>query len=403
MSASSLLWVLLFVSIFVGFALEMLWGAFQTLQIVLAMTLLAIKMPANVIVVFRGFSDVINLDVVDKQTLYDFTFGRFVPPEVLESDHTNFRVLTASSSSSSTVETLGYAQSNVTRDILLAVLAVISLLVLTALVLIVKKYWYNKLHPSLKRLFDSVKAFLMWDKILTWTTETYQSMAIGSLHAVKKLTASSFLALKIIVPIEIVYLIVWPALIFSILYRNRSNLTHHRIRESIGSLYMQLNTEKQSCLHFTMFNLYRRLIFALIINFNNFYTFLQLATFTFNGLVLITYIYNWWPMESTLFNVLAVFNESMLVVMGYQMYLFTDFVPDPETRFLFGKTLLWLVYFDIGANLVCLGLVIRERSTRWLKKQFLLLKHKIAMDHIKALRVQQLKDKEIEASILPVM
>ncbi len=96
-------------SIFFGFALEMLWGAFQTLQIVLAMPLLAIKMPANVIVVFRGFSNVINLDVVDKQTLYDFTFGRFVPTEVLESDHSNFRLLTASSSSSSTVETLGYA------------------------------------------------------------------------------------------------------------------------------------------------------------------------------------------------------------------------------------------------------------------------------------------------------
>lgn len=130
-------------------------------------------MPANVIVVFRGFSNVINLDVVDEQTLYDFTFGRFVPTEVLESDQPNFRLLTASSSSSSTVETLGYAQSNITRDILLAVLAVSSLLSLIALVLLVQKYCYKKLHPILKRFFDSIKAFLMWDKILTWTTETY--------------------------------------------------------------------------------------------------------------------------------------------------------------------------------------------------------------------------------------
>ena len=85
-SASSLLWSLFVLSIFFGFALEMLWGAFQTLQIVLAMPLLAIKIPANVIVVFRGFSDVINLDVIDKQTIYDFTFGRFVPNKILESD-----------------------------------------------------------------------------------------------------------------------------------------------------------------------------------------------------------------------------------------------------------------------------------------------------------------------------
>ena len=50
------------------------------------MPLLAVEMPANVIVVFRGFSDVINLDILDKQTVYDFTFGRFVPNQILESD-----------------------------------------------------------------------------------------------------------------------------------------------------------------------------------------------------------------------------------------------------------------------------------------------------------------------------
>ena len=55
----------------------MLWGAFQTLQIVLATPLLIVKMPANVIVVLREFTDVINVDVIDKQALYDFTFGRF--------------------------------------------------------------------------------------------------------------------------------------------------------------------------------------------------------------------------------------------------------------------------------------------------------------------------------------
>ena len=83
------------VSIFFGFALEMLWGAFQTLQIVLATPLLTVQIPANVIVVFRGFSDVINVDVIDKQALYDFTFGRFVPEKIIESDKSTFRMLSA--------------------------------------------------------------------------------------------------------------------------------------------------------------------------------------------------------------------------------------------------------------------------------------------------------------------
>lgn len=83
------------VSIFFGFALEMLWGAFQTLQIVLATPLLTVQMPANVIVVFRGFSDVINVDVIDKQALYDFTFGRFMPERIIESDQSTYRMLSA--------------------------------------------------------------------------------------------------------------------------------------------------------------------------------------------------------------------------------------------------------------------------------------------------------------------
>ena len=202
------------------------------------MPLLAIKMPANVIVVFRGFSDVINLDVIDKQTIYDFTFERFVPDKILENDDSNLRKLSASSSGSSTVETLGYAQSNLTRDILLALLAVSVFFVLISLVLLLQKFIYNKLPAFMKRLFDSIKAFLMWDKILSWTTETYQSMAIGSLYAVKKLTRSSFVALKIIFSLEIIYLVLWPAVIYTILYRNRLFLAHHKIRESIGSLYM---------------------------------------------------------------------------------------------------------------------------------------------------------------------
>jgi hypothetical protein len=92
--ASSLLWILIIVSLFANFALEMLWGAFQTLQVVLATPFLAIFMPANVIVVFSGFSDVINLDLVDKQALYDLTFGRFVPNKILENGK-SLRILTA--------------------------------------------------------------------------------------------------------------------------------------------------------------------------------------------------------------------------------------------------------------------------------------------------------------------
>ena len=81
-------------------------------------------------------------------------------------------------------------------------------------------------------------------------------------------------------------------------------------------------------------------------------------------------------MDSKLYNGLAIFNECMLVFMGYQMYLFTDYVSAPEKRYQLGKHLLWLVYFDIGLNLVVLGIDIVLKTMHWIKRFFLLRKHR---------------------------
>ena len=165
------------------------------------MPLLAVGMPANVIVVFRGLSDVINLDILDKQTLYNFTFGRFVPNQILEGDQSQRRILRSKSTSASAILNLGYAQQNAMRDLLVAGLVVMTLLVLISLVLLVRKLYYNKLPFHLKRTLDSIRFFFMWDKVLSWTTETYLSIAIGTLYAVKTLNMTSNLVLKITIPL----------------------------------------------------------------------------------------------------------------------------------------------------------------------------------------------------------
>ena len=166
----------------------------------------------------------------------------------------------------------------------------------------------------------------MWSVILRYSTQTYLSMAIGALIAVKTLNDSS-ITRKITIPVQIIYLITWPALIFAILYRNRTVLAHPRIKASIGTLYMQFDTMKNSVLHFTMSFLYRRLIFAVLICHDDYSVVLQLIPFLFSGILLLAYILWWQPMESTLFNFLAALNEAMLLIMGYLMYTLTEYVP----------------------------------------------------------------------------
>jgi hypothetical protein len=65
------MWVYIACSIVFSFALGMLWSTFQTVQILTALPLLAIKVPANVIQVFQGFNDIVNMEMVDTGLIWD--------------------------------------------------------------------------------------------------------------------------------------------------------------------------------------------------------------------------------------------------------------------------------------------------------------------------------------------
>ena len=81
-------------------------------------------------------------------------------------------------------------------------------------------------------------------------------------------------------------------------------------------------------------------------------------------------------MESDLFNNLAIFNELMLLLLGYLMYLFTDFIPVPETRYFFGKILLYLLYFNVAVNIIVLAIEIASRAVKGIRIRFKIRKLK---------------------------
>ena len=76
------------------------------------MPLLFTKMPANVIVVFRGFTDIVNMNMIDKQMLYDKTIGHIMPRTNETDSRLLLRILEESnsteSSSASARSALGY-------------------------------------------------------------------------------------------------------------------------------------------------------------------------------------------------------------------------------------------------------------------------------------------------------
>ena len=56
-------------NVFLSGVMSQLWNIFNTLQIILALPLLAVVMPANVIFVKKVIDGIVNFQIVEKETL----------------------------------------------------------------------------------------------------------------------------------------------------------------------------------------------------------------------------------------------------------------------------------------------------------------------------------------------
>ena len=167
------------------------------------MPLLFTKMPANVIVVFRGFTDIVNMNMIDKQMLYDKTIGHIMPRKNETDSRLLLRILEESnsteSSSASARSALGYVQDNILRDVLLASFILAGFIFLIIAMVLLLKYCFKKLPAVIRKALMSIKGKLMWSAVLRWSTQTYLAMAVGVFTSVRAFSKAN-LVTKITAP-----------------------------------------------------------------------------------------------------------------------------------------------------------------------------------------------------------
>ena len=75
------------------------------------------------------------------------------------------------------------------------------------------------------------------------------------------------------------------------------------------------------------------------------------------------------PMNGILNNVIEVFNESFVLVVFWLLFLFTDYIEDPERRYKYGFDLMYTVAIVISLNLLAfiysIGHTILTAFRRW--------------------------------------
>ena len=80
----------------------------------------------------------------------------------------------------------------------------------------------------------------------------------------------------------------------------------------------------------------RRLLFAIVVIFDDTFTWLHLAFYGATTIATLIYIGYMRPFETEYENKVEMFNELMNLMVLYLLICFTDFVPDLSMRFLIG-------------------------------------------------------------------
>lgn len=107
----------------------------------------------------------------------------------------------------------------------------------------------------------------------------------------------------------------------------------------------------------------RRILFAFIIVFLEASPFLQLALHLASSISLVAFLTHVRPYGENLLNGQELFNEVTLTITSYILILFTDFVEEPETRYMIG----WMYSVMVCVNLLVNWVILFSRllGTVW--------------------------------------
>lgn len=163
----------------------------------------------------------------------------------------------------------------------------------------------------------------------------------------------------------IAYSITFTVISFRFLRKNFDRLYLPRFRRRYGSLYFNVDTVKRSAIYFTFLFLVRRMLFAAVISNAGASLVLQILICDLLSTVLLGFYWSVRPMESTLGNVIEIFNESAVLLSVWSMVLFSDFVQSPVQRYDIGFYFMYFVAAVIAFNLVLFtGAILRKMSSK---------------------------------------
>ena len=122
------------------------------------------------------------------------------------------------------------------------------------------------------------------------------------------------------------------------------------------ALYSGLNldekdSKRKSGLFYPFFFVVRRLLFFVAAIFLQDFLWGQLAIQFFCSITMIIYLLYWWPFETPFFTKIEVLNEVTSILLVYHLFMFTDWLPLAQTRYIMGWSFITVTVMNLAFHL----------------------------------------------------
>ena len=152
----------------------MLWNIFNTLQLLLALKLLLVNLPVNVMFIYDFLDETVNFEIIDKRVLYAEMFGGEVSSEGATSGGAEEGETTEDSSS------LGdaYGGTNPIMNILFIAMVLTALLFVIAILVLLRMCLVKTCRPSVVNAVLFLERKLMFNAVLRAILESYFMISV---------------------------------------------------------------------------------------------------------------------------------------------------------------------------------------------------------------------------------
>ena len=219
---------------------------------------------------------------------------------------------------------------------------------------------------------------LFFNSIFRAILEAYLKFCISTWISIKKLDFSTVDTKEEQINVSMTFFFLtvilgFPPLTYFILHKFKDKLENEDFKGRFESLYLNVNTKvDKSILMITLF-VFRRLVYAAAIVFLAGSTVAQIFVQFFCCLMMTLFFIIVKPMNEPFLNRMEIFNELCLLVCSYYLFMFTDFIPDVQTRFLAGWGFIGIAVFNIGVNwamlfykvYLVLKVIVRRKYYQW--------------------------------------